>query len=94
MQTPWLSDDFGIIGEVENNASFLSCAIEALYLLREDLERNLCIREKSSGGMGYYLQVCSAMVPVLRDLDRISQDLDAVIHAVYAEKKRGKVCQD
>jgi len=39
--------------------------------------------------MGYCLRVCSSMVPVLRELRRISEDLDAVVAAAYEQKKEG-----
>lgn len=80
---------FEIIDKVESSTAFLSCAVDALWVLHETMEQNLCLREKSTGGMGYYLSLCSAMVPVLRELDRLKNDLDAVVTAAYEQKKEG-----
>ena len=79
------TDEF--IDRVETNTAFLSCAVEALSLLHETLERNLHIREEYSGGMGYNLRVCSAMVSALRELGRINEELNAAVVAVYEQKK-------
>jgi len=82
-------ETFQIIDRVESNTAFLTCAVEAFALLHETLEHDLCTREQTQGGMGYCLRVCSSMVPVLRELRRISEDLDAVVAAAYEQKKEG-----
>lgn len=82
------NDTFEIVGKVEDSTGFMSCALNALWLAQMDLEHNLMIRNASTGGMGYYLQVCSAMVPAIRELDRIREELDAIIEAAYKQKRR------
>lgn len=85
---------FEIIDKMESNAAFLSCAVEALSVLHASLERDVYSREATNGGMRYYMSLCSAMVPVIRELRRINEDLDAVVTAAYEQKKEGKICQD
>ena len=80
---------FELIDKVEISTAFLECAIDGLSLLHEELEQNLISRERSTGGMGYYLRVCSAMVPVLRELDRLKEELDAVVSNAYQQRKGG-----
>lgn len=78
---------FEIIDKMESNTAFLSCAVEALSVLHETLEHDVYSREATYGGMGYYLSLCSAMVPVIRELRRINEDLDAIVTAAYEQKK-------
>lgn len=84
------NETYEIVSKVENSTAFLSCAINALWLAKTDLEHNLMLRKEHDGGMGYCLQVCSAMMPAIRELDRINEELNAAIDAVYAQKKEGR----
>jgi len=83
----YINDTNTIIDEVENSTTFLSCAVDALKLLHEMLEKELYLREQASRGMGYFLRICNAMAPVIRELDRASEDLDAVVTAAREQKK-------
>lgn len=72
-----------IVRKVENSIAFMSCALNALWLAQMDLDNNLTIHNASTGEMGYCLQICSAMVLAIRELDRINEGLNAVIEAAY-----------
>lgn len=82
---------FNLIERVEDSTSFLTCAVDALWLLQEELSVNLNLRQQSGDEVGYFQRLSSAMVPALREMDRLKDDLDAVITAAYEQKKEGEI---
>lgn len=87
MQNRDIMTDF--IRRVEDGVAFLPCVSDALNILHDELEENLIIHQEWSGDMGYFLRISRAMVPALAELDRIKENLEDVITAIYKQKKEG-----
>ena len=77
---------FELIDKVEISTAFLKYAIDTLWLLQE-LEQGLFMSKASNQNSGYYLSFCSAMVPVLRELERLNEELDEVVRDAYQQRK-------
>lgn len=73
-------------------ALFLSCAIKNLRFLQEEMERELLNQQRTGLNLGpeHLLDCCDAMCTAFHELDRIKDELDATIDAVYAQKKEGR----
>lgn len=74
-----------LLDATETSTGRLSCATDALSLLREIMDHNLRVHEELAGGMGYYLRISNAMAPVIYELERINADLTDVVAATYEE---------
>lgn len=77
--------------DLESMSLFLSCAIKTFHILREEMERDLLAQRRTNLYLGpeHLLDCCDAMCTVLRDLDRINEELDAAVDAEYNAKKEG-----
>lgn len=75
--------------DVEDLELFLCCAIKNLRFLQEKMECELLARERTglNTGSGYLLDLCDAMRPVFRELDRIQEDLKGLAATGYERKK-------
>ncbi len=77
--------------DLETVSLFLSSAIKTFRILREEMERDLLAQRRTNLYLGpdHLLDCCDAMCTVLRDLDRINEELDAAVDAEYYAKKEG-----
>lgn len=77
--------------DVEDCELFLSCAIKTLNIIREEIESNLLVMDRNGlySGTGHLMDCCSAMFTTTRELDRIQEDLAAIVKAVYTQKREG-----
>ncbi|MEY8316005.1 hypothetical protein AALB19_01660 [Oscillospiraceae bacterium 50-58] len=77
--------------ELETVSLFLSSAIKNFRILREEMESDLLAQKRSGINLGpeHLMDCCDAMGTVLRELDRINEELDAVVDAAYNVKKEG-----
>ncbi len=67
--------------------TWMSCAIENLYLLRDELYRDIFAmkQEQKFLGTGHLMSCCDAMGTALRELDRIRDEMNAAIEAEYTK---------
>ena len=77
--------------ELETVSLYLSSAIKNFRILREEMESDLLAQKRSGINLGpeHLMDCCDAMGTVLRELDRINEELDSVVDAVYNVKKEG-----
>lgn len=77
--------------DLESMSLFLSCAIKTFRILREEMEQDLLFQKRTNLYVGpeHLLDCCDAMCTVLRDLDRINEELDAAVDAEYNARKEG-----
>lgn len=75
--------------DLETVSLFLSGAIKNLRILREEMESDLLAQKRSGINLGpeHLMDCCDAMGTVLRELDRINEELDAVVDAAYNVKR-------
>ena len=76
--------------DVEGAAIYLSGAIKTFYIIRGEMESNLLAMDRTglNFGAGHLLDCCDALGTVLRELDRINDEMGAAVDAAYT-KKRG-----
>ena len=76
---------------VDSISFFLSSAVKNLRIIHEAMESDLLAQQQSGISLGpeHLLDCCDAMTTVLRDLDRINEELDAIADAEYNVKKEG-----
>ncbi len=75
--------------DLETVSLYLSSAIKTFRILREEMEQDLLFQKRTNLYLGpeHLLDCCDAMCTVLRDLDRINEELDAVVDVEYNVKK-------
>ena len=75
--------------DVEDAALDLNNAIKAFRIIREEMERNLLAMAQTRLNFGpeHLLDCCDALVTVLRELDRISDEMDAAVDAAHGRKE-------
>ena len=83
--------NFELWMEADSAACDMSDCIKTLRILRDAVTRELISIEKTNlfPGSGYLMEVCEAMAPALRDLERIQDNLSAAVTA-ECERKKGK----
>lgn len=72
---------------MEDISVFLSSARKNLNILRDEIYRDLFAMEETQRflGTGHLMECCDAMFTTLRELDRIQEELDAVVDRQYAK---------
>lgn len=81
--------EYGLRFDVEDVSMYLSCAIKNLRTLKNEMEGDLLAQNETSIYLGpdHLLDCCDAMCTVLRELDRLNEELDAIVTAMYQKKK-------
>lgn len=76
---------------VDSISLFLSSAIKNLRILHDVMERDLLAQQRSGINQRpeYLLDCCDAMIALLREFDRINEELDIIADAEYNVRKEG-----
>ena len=77
--------------DIEDASIYLTCALKAFCILREEMETNL-LEQKRTGmnyGPEYLLDCCDAMCTVQQTLERVRDGLDTIVAAEYQREKEG-----
>lgn len=77
--------------DLECSSGLLSSAIKNLYLLRDGLYSDVFAMEKRQAFLGtdHLMDCCDAMTTAFRELERIQDEIDAIVNAAYAEQHGG-----
>lgn len=77
--------------DLEDVSLCLSCAIKTGNIMKEEIEEGLIVMEQEQKfmGTGYLMDCCDGFFLVLRELERIREDLDAAVLAGSVQEKEG-----
>lgn len=75
--------------DIEDASMYLSSAIKNLRILKEAMEGDLLAQKRTSIYLGpdHLLDCCDAMCTVLRELDRLNEELEAIVTSMCQKKK-------
>lgn len=71
--------------DLEDASMFLSCATKSFQIILEEMEENLLVQKKTNLNLGpdHLLDCCDAMRTPLRELHRINESLEALVHEEF-----------
>ena len=80
---------YDIAGKIEDTELCLKCAIKTFRLIKESMESELFAVKKTGIFVGpeVLMDHCDAMFMILWELERIQDELSAVVDQAYGQKK-------